>query len=883
MTSQNRWDKVAELFNAARELRPHERESLLSAHSLDDELRREIDQLLRAHDELEAKDDHDFLGSLDAVNVSTLLAANDDSENAPLTAGETVGRYRVLRPIGRGGMGVIYLAVDPRLNRAVALKLLPAHLSVDTDARRRFEEEARAASLLDHPHIATVYEVDETTDGRLFIAMAYYEGETLRSKLERSALAVTDVVALAAQVADGLKAAHAAGLVHRDIKPANVIVTAQGVAKIVDFGIARIATNEITHTSATAGTVAYMSPEQTRGAPPSPQMDVWSFGVMLYEMLTGVRPFRGDRDEVVIFAIRNDEPEPIERLRGGGLPASLIQIVQRCLRKNAVERYPNAGAILPDLRKLSDFGPDSDSFESARASSARAGHTIKRNLWRPRRYVVAAIATLAILSAGAVWMWNDHRAATRVAGIPHSTAVLPFDNQLNSPDDDHFSAGLADELITALGGIPGLKVAARTSTFALSASGLDARAIADRLGVATLLEGSVRRDTARLRISARLVQARDYAVLWSEVYDVPVRDVFTVQEQIARSIANALNVRLTSGARDSSLVGRPTADLEAYDLYLRGRHVRTRATRDRLEQALAYFRGAIERDPNFANAYSGLAETYVNLANFGYFPVAGGFANASIAAERALELNPRLAEAYASHAYVLASRREFDRAESSFRRAIDLNPNFALGRHYYSLLLAMLNRTHEALEQNRRAREIDPLLTPAAANYGIILCQRDELGVAGTALSNALALEPNFALTLYWLGAVRAAEGSHSEAKQLLEQAARVAPDYPGVLGALAYVYAQAGRRDAADSIVATLRARATGDRSRANLAFAYASLGDRDAAFALLRQLEWDVPTVIGLRADPLLRSLRSDPRYGMLVTHIARPSNSGTGKLRR
>ncbi|HUQ21031.1 MAG TPA: protein kinase, partial [Gemmatimonadaceae bacterium] len=654
---------------------------------------------------------------------------------------------------------------------------------------------------------------------------------------------------------------------HRDIKPGNVIVTSQGVAKIVDFGIARIATDDVTHATATAGTVAYMSPEQTHGAPPHPRMDVWSFGVMLYEMLTGVRPFRGDRDEVVIFAIRNDEPESIDQKSARGAPAELIQIVQRCLRKNPVERYQDAGAIVTDLRK-----PQDARLDSGLVNQVRTVKRVMHSRWRLGPYVIAAVAMLVILSAAALWIRYDHGSPRRNGAVMQSIAVLPFDSQLNTPNNDHFSDGLADELITALGAIPGLKVAGRTSTFALYASGMDVSAIAERLGVATMLEGSVRRDEDRLRISARLVETSNNTVLWSHAYDVPTRDVFTVQEQIARSIAEALNVRLKSTANRSALVGSSTADVEAYDLYLRGRHIRTRPTKDRLEQALAYFRGAVERDPSFAAAYSALAETYVNLANFGYVTTTEGFANANIAAERALALSPRLAEAYTSHGYVLASRREFDSAETEFRRALDLNPNFALGRHYYSLLLAMLDRTDEALDQNRRAREIDPLLAPAATDYGIILCQRNDLSGAGRELSRVLALEPNFALTLYWLGAVRAAEGSNSEAKQLLEKAARASPDYPGVPGALAYVYARAGKQNAADSIVAKLQSRASDDRTRANLAFAYAALGNRDTAFALLRRIQWDVPSMIGLRADPLLRSLRSDPRYAVLVRDIVR-----------
>jgi len=872
MTLHKRWDELEDLFNAARDLSPLERESFLDKRSLDADVRREVKELLSAYDALATKGSDPFLEELDTSRASRLLEMQvDDSDTTLLSPGDVVGRYRIVRLIGRGGMGVLYLALDPRLNRSVALKLLPSHSSVDSTASRRFEEEARAASLLDHPNIATVYEVDETSDGRLFIAMAYYEGETLREKLKRGPLPITDAVKLASQVAQGLEAAHAAGLVHRDIKPGNIIVTPQGVAKIVDFGIARIATDDVTHAE-TAGTVAYMSPEQTHGAPPHPGMDVWSFGVMLYEMLAGIRPFRGVSDEVVIRAIRNDEPDPIEQIRNEPVQAKLIQIVQECLRKNPAERYANAGAIAANLKPLLGSGIDSGSTGSLREVNAQNVPPAKRRRWRWQRHGVAAIAMIAIISAGAIRLRKISSAVDTNAAVPHSIAVLPFQNELKGSDDDHFSAGLADELITALGAIPGLKVAARTSTFALYDAGLDARTIGDSLRVGTLLEGSVRRDTARLKISARLIQARDHAVLWSEAYDVPVTDVFTVQEQIARSIVDAMNVHL-SRSGDSSLVGKPTGDIEAYDLYLRGRHDRTRPTQERLEQALYYFKEAIQRDPNFANAYSGLAETYVNLGNFGYVSEAEGFRNANIAAERALALNPRLAEAHASHAYVLASLGDFDGAEAAFRRAIDLNPNFALAHHYYSLLLAMLDRTDEALEQNRRARELDPLLSPAAADYGIIMCQRNQLAAADTALSTALALEPKFALTLYWLGAVRAAEGRSWEATQLLEQAARAMPKYPGVLGALAYVHSRAGRQNAADSIVARLRARAMDDRGGANLAFAYAALGKRDAAFALLKKPEWDVPIIIGLRADPLLRSLRSDPRYAALISDIARP----------
>jgi TolB-like protein/tetratricopeptide (TPR) repeat protein len=875
MTKGMRWDELKDLFDRASALSPDERISLFHEASLEPEERREIQELLDAHDALEAGAGDGFLGSLDGALASLLVESESarDAEPAPLAPGEAVERYRIVRQIGRGGMGVIYLASDPRLNRSVALKMLPPHLSVDSKARRRFEEEARAASLLDHLQIATVYEVGETEAGQLFIAMAYYEGETLRDKIVRGPLPIAEVVSVAAQVAEGLHAAHAVGLVHRDIKPGNVIVTPQGVAKIVDFGIARIASDEMTNGSATAGTVAYMSPEQTRGSPPDLRMDVWSLGVVLHEMLTGVRPFRGDSDEVVIFAIRNDEPTPIEELRPD-VPAHLVRITRRCLNKNPNERYQDAGEIAADLRRASDPSRDG----AARIATATMGPTTAalRERFRSRRYVIAAVAALAVVSAGAAWFLVDEPAEGGTGSVPRSIAVLPFDNESGKSGDDHFSVGLTDELISALGAIPGLKVAARTSTFALHSAGLDARAIADSLGVATMLRGSIQRDSARLRISARLVERRDNTVLWSHVYDVSVYDVFTVQEQIARATANALNVRLSPGSAATSLVGRPTGSLEAHDLYLRGRYLRTRPTRERLEQALTYYRGAIERDPNFAEAYSGLAETYVNLANFGYITAAEGFEAADIAAQRALELNPRLAEAYTSHGYVLTSRRVFAPAEAAFRRALELNPNFALGHHYYSLLLAMLDRTDEALEQNRRAREIDPLLTPAVSTYGIILYQRGDLRAATAALRKALLLEPNYALPLYGLGVALAAQGSFAEARLLLERAAQVSPNFTGVPGALAYVYSRTGKQSAADSIVRALEARGSDDRSRVNLSFAYAAVGRTDAAFTMMRQIQWDVASAIHVRADPLLRQLRADPRYARISAEIIRSPGS-------
>lgn len=555
----------------------------------------------------------------------------------------------------------------------------------------------------------------------------------------------------------------------------------------------------------------------------------------------------------------------------GTEPDAAVTTLALSLR--AAPRQPDASGTRAPQQRESREKPASSVVEPPAEEPATAPGEPRAEARRGvgRRAGIGLAATLLAAAAliFAVWITIARDAGAPAAPPEASVAVLPFVNTSGDAAADHFSDGLTDELISRLGSMPGMRVAARTSTFALKNRGLTASAIADTLNVATLLEGTVRRDGDRLKITAQLIRAADNSVIWSEMYDRQMQDVFAVQEDIARAIAGALSGRAPLRAAEDRL-GRPTADLEAYDLYLRGRYNWQMAPRDRLRQATTYYHRAVERDPDFALAHAGLAESYVNLAIYDHMPANEALARARIAAERALELDPDLVEALSAHAYVLMSELDFQGAEADIRRAIALNPSYPWAHHFLSLVLLMIGRPEEAASHNQQALLLDPLSLPANATRGVIRAQLGQLAAAGRELERARELAPQFTLTAYYLGAVRAASGAPAAALSALETASREAPDYPGVPGALAAVQKRLGRTSVADSILGDLERRRADPRARTNLAFAHAMLGDTDAAFRALDGSRWDVPALIGLRADPLLAGLRSDPRYARLLQSL-------------
>lgn len=571
--------------------------------------------------------------------------------------GEVVTHYEILEKLGAGGGGVVYKAKDTRLNRVVALKFLRPQLVGSGDDRRALVREAQAAAALDHPNICTIYEIDEKDD-RVFISMAFIEGESLKEKIRTGTLELEDAIQVAIQVAEGLEAAHRKGIVHRDIKSANILVSDDGLVKITDFGLALLAEEaDITTKDRVIGTPSYMSPEQARGEPVDRRADIWAWGVVFYEMLAGGLPFKGDRAAALIYAILNEEPEPLSALNEE-IPLELEWVVNRALAKAANDRYQDFAEIL------------------------------------------------ALLQSPAAGIEFDSTGKRLVVAPPQpSIAVLSFQDMSPEKDQEYFCDGIAEEIVNNLTHVGGLRVASRTSAFAFKEGRQDIREIGRKLGVRTVLEGSVRKADNKLRITAQLVNVADGCHLWSDQFDRELEDVFAIQEEIAHSITQALKVEL-SDKEKQALEKAPTRNIEAYDFYLRGRQFFYRSKRQTIEYALEMFGHAIEKDPGYALAYAGIADCHSYL--FTYFGGAhGDLERADEASSKALELDPELAEAHAARGLALAHSKQYEDAVQEFERAIELNPNLYEAYYYFARTCFAQGKFEEATRHYKEATRVN--------------------------------------------------------------------------------------------------------------------------------------------------------------------------------
>jgi len=555
--------------------------------------------------------------------------------------GKIISHYKILKKIGEGGMGEVYLAEDTKLDRKVALKFLPkrfTNVGANGDSpKERFFREARAAAALNHPNIVTIYEINEYED-QTYIAMEYIEGETLKDKITSGTLLLTKVVDYAIQICEGLQKAHAAGIVHRDIKPQNIIINRDGQVKILDFGLAKLkGVSQLTKESSTLGTVNYMSPEQIQGLDVNQRTDIWSLGVVLYEMITGQLPFKGDYEHAVVYSILNEEPEPLSKLRPD-VPSELERIVGNALAKSENERYDNVEALLEDLKALKRL--------------------LKSNLLLEK--------------------------ASDKASKP-SIAVLPFRDMSSQKDQEYFCEGIAEELINALVKLDGLRVAARTSAFQFKDSDSDIKKIGLKLQVETVLEGSIRKAGDQIRITAQLINVTDGFHLWSEKYDRKLQDIFAIQDEISLAIVDKLEVKLLGHDR-TALVRRHTVDQEAYNLYLKGLYFWNRRLEGGMRKAMAFFQQAIEKDPDYALAHVGIADVYNITGYLGFLSPAEAFPKAKTAAEKALAIDNKLGEAHASLAWATTCYDwNWSSAEKLYLRAIELNPQYGTAHEWYAI------------------------------------------------------------------------------------------------------------------------------------------------------------------------------------------------------
>jgi serine/threonine protein kinase len=905
LMTHERWQQVEELFHSALAREPGQCASFLAQACAGDEpLLREVESLISFHDR-----PNSFIET-PASDLAAELLAKRPSE---LEVGQQLAYYKVLSTLGAGGMGEVYLAEDTRLGRRIALKLLPAQFTTDAERVHRFEQEARAASALNHPNIVTIHEIG-LADSTHFIATEFIDGETLREHNAGRAVKLNEALDIATQVASALEAAHAAGIVHRDIKPENVMLRRDRIVKVLDFGLAKLALPQASAVDAEAqtrsmvntnpgvvmGTVQYMSPEQARGQEVDARTDIWSLGVILYEMVTGRAPFQGETPSHVVVSILESEPPPLAR--NSEVPVELERIVTKALRKDKEERYETASELSVDLKSLrqelevesrlnrsvhadgkskriTTTSSSQAAVESVYESAATTGDVATARTTSSGEYLVSEIKRhkrVAILAAAAV--------VVAVAAIAYflyltsggaaidSVAVLPFVNASADPNTEYLSDGISDSLINSLSRLPNLKVISLNRVLRYKGQQVDPQTVGHELNVKAVLMGRLTQQGDGLSITTELVDVRDNRRLWGEQYSSKLSGILVVQGEIARQISDGLRLRLT-GEEKKQLAKRYTENTDAYLLYSVGNYFYRQNTKEAFEKSIESFNQAIKIDPNYALAYAGLARTYQFMISRGFSPPNEYEQTVERAALKALQLDDTLAEAHASlgdHKFI-----NFDwvGAEKEIKRALELDPNSSQANSSYASYLTGIGRADEALPYAIRARELGSMPDRGEAAFAYYLARQYDKAIE--LYRKNLEKKPDNAHAHILLGEAYVAKGMPTEGVaetqngMALDATLDKTPERWDRYPLLAYAYAAAGRRDEALKILDEQQ-RLAKQRyvSPYNFAIIYTGLGDKDRAFEWLTKcVEQRILIIFHLKSRPLFDSLRSDPRYPVLL----------------
>ncbi len=778
--------------------------------------------------------------------------------------GKTISQYKILEKLGEGGMGVVYKAHDTKLDRFVALKFLPPHSAQSDLEKNRMLQEARAAASLNHPHVCSVIDIQEI-DERQFIVMEFVEGSTLRQKLPIQN--VNDGLRIAVQIGEALGAAHAKGIVHRDVKSENIMLSADGRIKVMDFGLAKLKGSlKLTKTSSTVGTLAYMAPEQLHGGDVDARSDIFSFGVLLYEIFTGRYPFRGEHEASLMYSIVNEEPESILKYRED-LSPEFERIILRALEKDPADRYQHIDDMVSELGRL--LKGSSRIVRPSMTDGSRTSHSIavpsksgKAGLWFAGAAVFLAIAV-------AVWFFLLNSSGQKISSI----AVLTFQNNNPDPDNEYLTDGITESLIFRLSQLPNLKVSPTSSVFRYKGKDLDPIKIGSELGVQAVMSGRIIQRGENISISVELVDVGNNTLLWGEKYERPLSELLSTQREIAGEIVEKLKLKL-SGEEKKSFAKHYTESNEAYQLYLKGQYHFAKRTKDDILRGIDFYQQAISIDPNFALAYTRISDAYASMPPYPYMAPLDAFPKAKAAAQRALEIDPELAEGHAALANILGTYDwNWKESEKEFKRAIEIDPNSAAAHFRYGqIYLYPMRHFDAAIAEIRQAMESEPLDLVMGTNLSMVYLASGQTSLALDQAKKTYELDHEFPVSRYVLCQALITDGKYQEAISIAEEGLRVNPKNQFLLMSAGIVYAKNGNRKSAENMIQYFSDIQKNQYINAYMVAAiYGALGENDRAFEELEKAfgnrDWHLQR---LNVDPFMDPLRSDARFNILLKKI-------------